>query len=89
MNAMQQTMCETFLGWDTRTQMDVLHKEGVYIGKLKEGGVYRMLYQYQAIYVEVVYASYRKIVETVNCFTEPDVLDRYLASENFDRSALE
>lgn len=65
-------------------QMNTLQQEGVYIGKLKSGIGTRLLYQYDSIYVEVIYAVHRTKVLEVNCFTDTTVLDSYLSASDFD-----
>jgi hypothetical protein len=84
MDPKQAAVCAAFEALEHNTQMDLLHREGVYIGKIKLDGESILLYQYQSVYVEVVYSVYRQIVKDVRCFTDTAVLDRYILSSDFD-----
>ena len=84
MNQLQAAVCAAFEALEQNEQMDLLHKEGVYIGKIKSGTGTILLYQYQTVYVEVVYAVHRTHIISVHCFTDTVVLDRYLSSSDFD-----
>ena len=86
MSELQIAQCLAFDALSREEQMDVLQKEGVYIGKLKEGEGTRLLYQYQSIYVEVCYEVYRKHIREVHCFVDTAILDRYIMSEGFDKT---
>ena len=84
MNELQAAVCAAFEALGQNEQMDLLQKEGVYIGKTKSGGDTILLYQYQTVYVEVVYSVHRTHILSVHCFTDTAVLDRYLGSSDFD-----
>lgn len=84
MNKKLVALCMAFDAMEREKQMDVLQKEGVYIGKVKVGTGTKLLYQYQTIYVEVVYSVHRLHVTEVHCYTDTVVLDRYLSSMDFD-----
>jgi hypothetical protein len=88
MNQQQTALCVAFEAMEHDKQMDTLQKEGVYVGKLKEGTGTRLLYQYQTVYVEVIYLVHRLQVAEVHCFTDTGVLDRYLSSPDFDKHGL-
>ena len=84
MNQLKANACTGFLSLSREEQMDQLQSEGIYIGKLNAGESTTLLYQYQTIYVEVVYTVHRTHVESVHCFTDTAILDRYLSSSGFD-----
>lgn len=87
MNELQIAQCVAFEALSREKQMSVLQKDGVYIGKLKEGEGTRLLYQYQAIYVEVEYEVHRKHIKGVRCFADTAILDQYILSEGFDKTS--
>ena len=88
MNKLQAAACAGFLALERPEQMDRLQSEGVYIGKLKSGEGTTLLYQYESIYVEVVYSVHRTHVDAVHCFADTVVLDRYFSSPAFDTDGL-
>lgn len=59
-------------------QLDLLYYEGVFIGKLREDSYYKVLYQFNSFYVEIIYTKYRKVVERTRCFESTGRLDAYL-----------
>jgi hypothetical protein len=59
-------------------KIDLLYKEGVYIGKQKERHLTKVLYQLDSFYVEIYYKKYRQFINQVKCFTGTDRLDPYL-----------
>lgn len=86
MNELQIAQCSAFEALTREEQMSVLQKDGVYVGKLKDGEGTRLLYQYQAIYVEVKYEVHRKHIREVSCFSDTAILDQYILSEGFDKT---
>ncbi|HEY1021394.1 MAG TPA: hypothetical protein VGE06_03740 [Flavisolibacter sp.] len=84
MNEQQTALCLAFDALERERQMDALQKEGVYIGKLKAAKSVKLLYQYQSIYVEVIYTVYRTHITSVHCFTDTAILDQYFSSSDFD-----
>lgn len=84
MNELQAALCAAFEAMGQESQMNTLQREGVYIGKIKAGTGTRLLYQYDSIYVEVIYAVHRTHIASVNCFSDTAILDRYLSSSDFD-----
>jgi hypothetical protein len=89
MNEKQAALCVAFDAMERERQMEVLQKDGIYIGKLKAGMGTTLLYQYQTIYVEVVYSAHRLHVTEVHCYTDTTVLDRYFSSLDFDTADLD
>ena len=81
MTASQMAMCAAFEAMDREQQLEVLQKEGVYIGKLKTGG-HRLLYQYKTIYVEIIYTVHRGEVQQIHCHTDTTILDAYFSAES-------
>jgi hypothetical protein len=59
-------------------KIDLLHKEGVYVGKSKIGETVAVLYQFEGFYVEIFYRKYRVQIERINCFTSASGIDAYL-----------
>lgn len=84
MNQLQADLCAAFEAMERDSQMDLLQKEGIYIGKLKSSDGTKLLYQYQSIYVEVIYIVHRVHILEVRCFTDTAILDRYFSSSDFD-----
>lgn len=59
-------------------QLQLLYEQGVYIGKRREDGQTRVLYQLEGFYVEIWYRAYRKWVDKIHCFRSTSLLDPYL-----------
>lgn len=59
-------------------QIEVLHSEGVYVGKRKSARQTMILYQVETFYVEVFYFRYRCFVERISCSQSTAVLNPYL-----------
>jgi hypothetical protein len=89
MNEKRAALCVAFDAMERERQMDVLQREGVYIGKLTVGTGTKLLYQYQTIYVEVVYSAHRLHVTEVHCYTDTIILDHYSSSLDFDTADLD
>ena len=62
----------------TPEQINILYKQGVYIGKRKENKLTVLLYQVDSFYVEVVYRLYRRHIARIRCFASTALLDPYL-----------
>jgi hypothetical protein len=65
-------------------QIDLLYKEGTYIGKRKEGKASIVLYQLDAFYVEVFYHKYRRLVSRLHIFQSTQGLGPYLDAINLE-----
>lgn len=65
-------------------QLDILYKQGVYIGKRKYGHEIVVLYQLEGFYVEVFYVKYRCYVHRLHCFHSTLLLDPYLEDINVE-----
>ncbi|HWJ92224.1 MAG TPA: hypothetical protein VNR87_13995 [Flavisolibacter sp.] len=59
-------------------KIDLLHREGVYVGKCKNGSSVSVLYQFEGFYVEIFYRKYRSQIESIKCFTSALGIDAYL-----------
>jgi hypothetical protein len=59
-------------------KLDLLYKDGVYIGKCMARPVPTLLYQLEGFYVELHYTKYRSSIKCIYCFTNTDFLDPYL-----------
>ena len=59
-------------------QTDLIHKQGVYIGKRKENEKTIVLYQLDYFYVEIYYRQYRQYIIHLHCFESTEPLDPYL-----------
>lgn len=59
-------------------QATLLHRDGVYLGKLKGKSETVVFFQLESFYVAVSYLQYRKKIASVQCFDSTDVLDPFL-----------
>jgi hypothetical protein len=59
-------------------QINVLYKDGVYIGKRKQAHLIRLLFQVDSFYVEVAYRMYRRYIAAIRCSGSTSLLDPYL-----------
>jgi hypothetical protein len=74
---------KAFEGLAQAAQVDLLYKEGTFIGKLKDESFIRLLYQLSDFYVEVTYLSYRFVVHSIRCSDATDILEPYLSQVKF------
>lgn len=58
--------------------IDLLYRDGVYIGKRKEEDSTILLYGLESFYAEVFYKKYRHCVVRLHCFQSTALLDPYL-----------
>ena len=63
---------------DAKDQVSILYKQGVYIGKRKDGHLTILLYQVDSFYVEVMYRMYRRYIARIRCSESTSLLDPYL-----------
>lgn len=63
---------------EEREKMDLLHSEGVYVGKRQLHHQVAILFQLESFYVEVVYDNYRSIIGYIKSGTSIDMLKPYL-----------
>lgn len=80
MTELQAALCTQFEAMPRKQQIDLLQKDGVYIGKQKTNG-HCLLYHYQTIYVEVMYAVHRSEIIELRCLTDMAILDVYFSEE--------
>jgi len=73
-----------FKSMDYEKQIDLLHKEGVYVGKRKIFSRTVILFQLHTFYVEVYYRVYRKVIGHLNCAASTEILDPYLEQINVE-----
>ncbi len=59
-------------------KIDLLYKEGVYIGKRMVGDFRVVLYQLESFYVEVLYKDYRRNISRLSFSQYTGILDPYL-----------
>lgn len=59
-------------------QMDILHRDGAYVGKRKLGKQTVVLFQLYGFYVEVFYKQYRKQIDHTVSTSNPDILHPYI-----------
>lgn len=64
-------------------QLDILYKEGAFIGKLRNNKLIRLLYQLNDFYVEVTYTRHRFQVHSLRFTTGTDILEPYLSQIKF------
>jgi hypothetical protein len=75
---MRAIYIEEFQALSQDQQLDLLYEEGVHIGKNNTSGKTAILYQLNDFYVEVIYKSYRREVETINLFSDITSIQSYL-----------
>jgi hypothetical protein len=63
-------------------QFEVLHRDGVYVGKRKLGKQTVVLFQLYGFYVEVFYKHYRKHVDRTVATDNADILHPYIDQIN-------
>jgi hypothetical protein len=59
-------------------QVELLYKEGVYVGKRKASSQTIILFQLYGFYVEVFYSKYRRLIHHINYAESTKILDPYL-----------
>jgi hypothetical protein len=64
------------LSWDL--QLNILHQDGVHVGKRVIQGQRIILFQLYGFYVEVYYSDYRKEVSHIITSASADILQPYL-----------
>ena len=69
---------EEFTELSQELQLDILHRDGVHVGKRFVDRQYIILFQLYAFYVEVHYKQYRKIVTEIRTSHSSDILQPYL-----------
>lgn len=68
-----------------REQLDMLYKQGVYIGKQNQRGDIHIMLQLDSFYVEIEYKKYRQYIKSIKCFENPSPrLDPYLSEINIE-----
>ncbi|RYF87136.1 MAG: hypothetical protein EON98_01495 [Chitinophagaceae bacterium] len=60
-------------------QVTRLYRSGVYVGKRKLGPTTVILYQLHGFYAEIYYLQYRRMIESISCFSGTARLDPYLS----------
>lgn len=63
-------------------QFDLLHRDGVYVGKRKLAGQTVVLFQLYGFYVEVYYQQYRKLVDHTVATDSAEILQPYIHQVN-------
>lgn len=63
---------------DYSEQVNLLHTEGVFVGKRKVSEYTVILFQLQTFYIEVYYTKYRKLIHHFNCGESTQMLNPYL-----------
>lgn len=63
-------------------QFDLLHRDGVYVGKRKEGKQTIVLFQLYSFYIEVYYKQYRKQIDHIVTTDDANILHSYLDQVN-------
>ena len=67
-----------FIELPLEMQLEILHMDGVYIGKRKFNGQTLILHQLYGFYVEVYYKKYRKKVDHVLTSNTAEILQPYI-----------
>ncbi len=63
-------------------QINLLYKEGTYIGKRKKNNQDLVLYQLDSFYIEIIYLEYRRFIHKIRCFSSTSLIDPYLEQIN-------
>jgi hypothetical protein len=63
-------------------QFDLLHRDGVYVGKRKEGKQTIVLFQLYSFYIEVYYKQYRKQIDHIVTTDDANILHFYIDQVN-------
>lgn len=63
-------------------QLEILHRDGVYVGKRKVSRQTVVLFQLYGFYVEVFYKQYRKLIDHTVATGNADVLQPYIDQIN-------
>ena len=63
---------------DHAVKLNIVQKQGAYVGKRIVEGQTVVLYQLYGFYIEVYYTSYRKIVDSIHTTDNVDALLPYL-----------
>ena len=58
-------------------QVDILYKQGVFIGKRRHEEQVVVLYQLESFYVEIFYRKYRSFISEINYSTLVGIIDLY------------
>ena len=69
---------DDFCRLPTIKQLNILYKEGIYIGKRKRNQFSIVLYQIDSFYVEVCYRKYRMVVSSIRISQSTTLLNPYL-----------
>ena len=59
-------------------KINLLYKEGVYVGKHKTNTAIVVLYQLHHFYIEIHYADYRKVIASLKVSEDVEILTPYL-----------
>ena len=59
-------------------QFEILHRDGVHIGKRKVDDMIVILFQLYTFYVEVYYVQYRKVIHHIVTSEDTNILQPYL-----------
>lgn len=71
-----------FLELPAELQFEMLHRDGVYVGKRKVADQAVLLMQLYGFYVEVYYKAYRKEIDRIVTSDQTDILTPYLDQIN-------
>lgn len=63
---------------DSEAKIDLLHKEGAYVGKRKHEGLDMVLFQLYDFYVEIHYKKYRSEIDHLVISCDTSLLQPYL-----------
>ena len=58
-------------------QVDILYKQGVFIGKRRHEEQIVVLYQLESFYVEIFYRKYRSFISEINYSNLVGIIDLY------------
>ena len=67
-----------YMELEEEQQFEILHRDGVYIGKRKAGKQSVVLFQLYGVYVEVFYKQYRRHVDCTVATSDAGILQPYI-----------
>ncbi|MBA2329319.1 MAG: hypothetical protein M3413_07070 [Bacteroidota bacterium] len=63
---------------DENKKINILYRQGIYIGKRKFLNFCTVLYQLDSFYVELYYKKYRTYIDKIRVFESTELLEPYL-----------
>ena len=80
----KETPISEFRALSQKDKLKLLRRDGVYVGKLKEGKAVHVLFQLYSFYAEVRYKEYRKQIDQIIVSDNMSVLKPYINQIKLD-----